>query len=80
MILFPLLKILLCSWILLLIIQSIGHDVLTLTLISGVIVTSIPIALVLAWLSGPMVFQAVFLFTLFVIALIILHFMQLVLS
>ena len=80
MILFPLLKILLCSWIFLLIIQSISHDVLTLTLISGVILTSIPIALVLAWLSGSVVFQAVLLFTLFVIALIILHLIQLVLS
>jgi hypothetical protein len=80
MILFAMLKILLCSWLILLIIQSISHDVLTLTLISGVIVTSIPLALGLAWLSGPLVFQTVFLFTLFVIALIILHMMQLVLS
>jgi hypothetical protein len=80
MILFAMLKILLCSWVILLIIQSITHDVLTLTLVSGVIVTSIPIALGLAWLSGPLVFHSVFLFTLFVIALIILHMMQLVLS
>jgi hypothetical protein len=35
---------------------------------------------VLAWLSGSVVFQAVLLFTLFVIALIILHLIQLVLS
>ncbi|MFX0169285.1 MAG: hypothetical protein ACFE89_08035 [Candidatus Hodarchaeota archaeon] len=77
MIVFPLLKILLCSWIILLIIQSISHNILTLTLISGVIVTSIPIALGFAWISGPIVFQTVFLFTLFVIAVILIHLIQL---
>ena len=77
MILFPLLKILLCSWMLLLLIQSISHDLITLALISGVIIISVPIALGLAWLCGLIVFQTVSLFTLFVIVLVVLHIIQL---
>ena len=77
MLLFSVLKILLCSWILLLIIQSISNDIISITLISGTIITSIPLALILAWVMGSAVFRAVFLFSLFTILVMTLHVMQL---
>ncbi len=77
MLLFHVLKILLCSWILLLIIQSISNDIISIILISGTIITSIPLVLMLAWVIDAAVFRAVFLFSLFIILVIILHVMQL---
>ncbi|MHA2314170.1 MAG: hypothetical protein ACXACF_02635 [Candidatus Hermodarchaeia archaeon] len=77
MFLFPVLKILLCSWVLLLIIQSITNDVISMILLSGTIITSIPMALMLAWVIDAAVFRAVFLFSLFTILVITLHVMQL---
>lgn len=77
MLIFSVLKILLCSWVLLLIIQSISNDVISIMLISGTIITSIPLALMIAWATGSTVFRAVFLFSLFTIVVITLHVMQL---
>ena len=77
MFLFQVLKILLCSWILLLIIQSISNDTISIILISGTIITSIPFVLMIAWVIDSVVFRAVFLFSLFTILIITLHVMQL---
>ncbi|MFW9986453.1 MAG: hypothetical protein ACFFDJ_07820 [Candidatus Odinarchaeota archaeon] len=80
MLIFTILKIILCSWILLLIVQSISHDVISLVIISGTIITSIPVVLFLSMAAGFTVFRTVFLFSLFVIVVITLHLIQLVLG
>lgn len=77
MLLLVILKIVVYSWLLLLIIQSLSNDITSLVVISGMIIASLPFGLMLAWLAGYVVFRAVFLFSLFVIVIITLHSMQL---
>ncbi len=64
----------------LLFIESVANESLCIILISGFIITTIPLALFFAWISGPYVYQAVFLFTSFVIIIITLHIMELCFS
>ena len=80
MLIFTILKIILCSWMLLLVVQSISHDVISLVIISGTIITSIPVVLFLSLAAGPTMFRTVILFSLFVIVVITLHLIQLVLG
>lgn len=80
MLLFQILKLVLYSWFLLLIIQSVSNDFTTLALISGTIITSMPFVIYLAWIAGISTFRAVLLFSLFTIVVIMLHTTQLVLG
>ncbi len=80
MLLLQLLKLILSCWLLLLLLQSIMNDFPSLILISGSIITSMPFTLLLALLAGIPVFRAVLLFSLFILAVIILHITQLALG
>jgi len=77
MLLFQVLKLVLGCWFLLLIIQSVSHDFPTLVLLSGVIITSMPFAIFLAWIAGVPTFRSVVLLSLFILIVIALHITQL---
>ncbi len=80
MLLSQILALILLCWLLLLLLQSIMNDFPTLILISGLIITSMPFVLLLALFAGIAVFRAVVLFSLFTLAVIILHISQLALG
>lgn len=80
MLLSQILALILLCWLLLLLLQSIMNDFPTLILISGLIITSMPFVLLLALFVGIAVFRAVVLFSLFTLAVIILHISQLALG
>ena len=73
------LKIILCTWFIGLIIESICNDIPSLTLIAGTICASFPIAIVFAWYEGAYVFQAVLIFITFTTLVITLHIVELML-
>jgi hypothetical protein len=77
MVIFQILKITLCCWLLLLIVQSVSNDLSCLVLVSGVIITSMPFVLFLSWLVGSAIFRSTLLFTMFTLIVIALHTVQL---
>lgn len=73
------LRLLLGAWMALLFLESLCNDSLSLMVIASAIFATIPLALIIAWSAGPNVFQTVLIFSLFVLAMVTLHVMELLL-
>jgi hypothetical protein len=73
------LRLLLGAWMVLLFLESLCSDSISLMVVASAICATIPLALIIAWSAGPNVFQTVLVFSLFVLAMITLHVMELLL-
>jgi hypothetical protein len=74
---FFILKVILSIWLILIFLKSLSNDMLSLVLFDGMIGASLPLALLFAWTIGPLIFNAVMYFSLFILMMIAIHMIEL---